>query len=150
MSDEQYEKHLADAEASHPEAIRLFKAGWRELHVAMTEIQRWRREARQLREELQGAPAPAIAASLNAVQAIWTAIKADGEQHMIRVWSFGDAPEPLQRLSTNGGDEDWLAWVPPTLADAHIAWLESGPFGSCTIDRYGLPDGTVVYIGSHA
>lgn len=71
----------------------------------------------------------------------------------IRVWRFHDAPEELQALSTNGGDEDWLALIPPKLAEDWIGWLDSGSsFGCCSVDSYTHPElpGFVVKIGSHA
>lgn len=34
----------------------------------------------------------------------------------IRVWRFDDAPEELRDLSHHGGDEDWLALIPPAFA----------------------------------
>lgn len=30
----------------------------------------------------------------------------------IALWRWDDAPRPLRELSTHGGDEDWVAWVP--------------------------------------
>ena len=74
----------------------------------------------------------------------------DVEPAPILVWQFRDAPKELQLLSTHGGDEDWLAVVPPHLSEAYIPWLEYGPFGCCDITRHELPDGRVVYIGAHA
>jgi len=69
---------------------------------------------------------------------------------MIKVWRFNDAPKALQDLSTNGGDEDWLAVIPANY-DEYIPWLESGsPFGCCCVDAYELPTGETVYIGSHS
>lgn len=72
----------------------------------------------------------------------------------ILVWPFGDAPTELQALSTNGGDEDWLALVPPHLTNSDIPWLgsddDAGPFGVCCINHYPLPDGRLVVIGAHA
>lgn len=68
---------------------------------------------------------------------------------VIAVWRFHEAPEQYQHLSTNGGDEDWLALVPFEMREAYIPWLEYGPFGVCSIDRYEHADG-IVYIGSHA
>lgn len=71
----------------------------------------------------------------------------------IRVWQFEDAPEELRSLSRHGGDEDWLALVPPALSDAWIPWLESGRgFGVCDVSRHEHPElpGFVVFIGAHA
>lgn len=70
----------------------------------------------------------------------------------IRVWRFSDAPEELRDLSTHGGDEDWLALVPPLLANEYIGWLDSGSFGCCDISKHDHPElpGYVIYIGAHA
>ena len=68
----------------------------------------------------------------------------------IRVWPFQEAPKKYQALSNNGGDEDWVAFVPARYKDRYIPWL-----ASCSFDARGEPqecdvsDGTV-YIGSHA
>ena len=72
----------------------------------------------------------------------------------IRVWLFEDAPEELRSLSTNGGDEDWVALLPPKLADyAWIGWLAEGsPFGCASVETHTHPElpGYVVKIGCHA
>lgn len=70
----------------------------------------------------------------------------------IRVWRFEDAPKELQDLSTNGGDEDWVALIPPRLKDAYIPWLEQPSFGCCDVDSYEHPElpGYTVKIGCHA
>lgn len=72
------------------------------------------------------------------------------EDKMIRVWRFYEAPEELQNLSRNGGDEDWLALVPASMERGYIPWLQQGPFGVCDVAEYSLPDGSVVYIGCHS
>jgi hypothetical protein len=71
----------------------------------------------------------------------------------IRVWAFEDAPEELRSLSTSGGDEDWLALLPPKHAGQHIGWLDSGhSFGCCDVQSYQHPElpGYEIRIGSHA
>lgn len=72
----------------------------------------------------------------------------------IRVWSFYDAPEELRNLSNHGGDEDWLALIPPSLADSYIPWMEAGHagFGVCDVSTHQHPElpGFVVKIGAHA
>lgn len=40
----------------------------------------------------------------------------------ILVWPFDEAPKEYQNLSTNGGDEDWLAFVPEHLKEEWINW----------------------------
>ena len=71
----------------------------------------------------------------------------------IRIWKFDDAPEELQALSRNGGDEDWVALIPPKLVDEWIPFLEQGTsFGCCSVREYEHPElpGYKVRIGSHA
>jgi hypothetical protein len=67
----------------------------------------------------------------------------------IIVWEFHNAPEEYRRLSGHGGDEDWLAFVPDSLKDAYIGWLDYGPFGCCDVSTHPV-DGGVVKIGAHA
>lgn len=71
----------------------------------------------------------------------------------IRVWRFEDAPQELRDLSPHGGDEDWIALIPPRLADAWIGWLESGSsFGYGSVSEHSHPElpGYVVKIGAHS
>ena len=71
----------------------------------------------------------------------------------IRVWRFYDAPDELKQLSTNGGDEDWVALIPPKFADDYISWMEpGGPFGCCDVNEYTHPElpEYVVRIGCHS
>ena len=66
----------------------------------------------------------------------------------ILVWRFNDAPIEYQELSTNGGDEDWLALVPK---DMEIPmWLEDNTsFGRYCVDKFDFKEG-VLLIGCHA
>lgn len=69
----------------------------------------------------------------------------------IQVWAFNDAPEHLRALSTNGGNEDWIALLPHGWgAERWLPWAETGtPFGCCSVDEYEW-HGLRVLIGSHA
>ena len=69
---------------------------------------------------------------------------------MILVWAFEDAPEAFKALSTNGGDEDWLALVPYPLQDKYIGWLESQSFSTDGEPEKHETEFGIVYIGSHA
>jgi hypothetical protein len=71
----------------------------------------------------------------------------------IKIWSFYDAPQELQELSTNGGDEDWIAVVPDYLKKEWISWLEPGStFGCFCVNEYDHPTikGYEVRIGCHS
>lgn len=66
-----------------------------------------------------------------------------------KVWRFHDAPEELRRMSTNGGDEDWIVEIPPG-ADADTRWIEA--IGCCDVAFYSHPTrpGWTLAIGAHA
>lgn len=88
------------------------------------------------------------------------------ETNAITIWRYEDAPDALRRLSTHGGDEDWLAVVPRSLYNPpsdwpsdeyNSTWLpawmwEGQPFGYCGVNVYPHPDSAeyVVVIGAHA
>lgn len=74
----------------------------------------------------------------------------------ILVWRFGDAPPELQALSQNGGDEDYVMYVPAgdryalgRIVEFLVEHYQS-PFGVCDTDVYEYADGSVIYIGCHA
>jgi len=65
----------------------------------------------------------------------------------IRVWRFYDAPPRYQSLSTHGGDEDWLGFVPSCVERPE--WMTVPAFGCCDVSEHPVHGGTV-YIGAHA
>lgn len=70
----------------------------------------------------------------------------------IVVWKYYEAPKELQ-VSNNGGDEDWLAEVPPQFENGHVGWLDDGSaFGRCCVDVHPHPlkIGWKIHIGCHA
>ena len=73
------------------------------------------------------------------------------EANSISVWRFEAAPKELQDVS-RGGDEDWLAEIPPEYVSEYAPWLEEPAFGCCAVDEYPHPSkpNWVVRIGSHA
>lgn len=74
---------------------------------------------------------------------------ADASHHAIWVWKFADAPPEYKSLSTNGGDEDWVAFVSECLEGEYIGWMEGNSFDSGEkYQEYSVPGG-VVRIGSH-
>lgn len=72
-------------------------------------------------------------------------------ENAIIVWEYADAPEYLKKLSNNGGDEDWIAEVPPKF-EYPPSWIESRSFGCCDVqvEEHPLKPGYKIYIGSHA
>ena len=80
----------------------------------------------------------------------------------IEIYRFEDAPQDLQDMSTNGGDEDWIAIVPYELMRYHQGdfddWalpmflLSFSPFGCCKVEFHNHPTrkNCVIAIGCHA
>ncbi len=69
---------------------------------------------------------------------------------MIKIWKFCDAPRKYRELSTNGGDEDWVAFIPDNMKDEYIGFLEEGTsFGCCSVAELEVPGG-IIRIGAHA
>jgi hypothetical protein len=67
--------------------------------------------------------------------------------HGIVVWPFEHAPKMYRSMSDNGGDEDWVAVVPPM--EVYPWWLDK--LDTCEEPQvYEIADGYKVYIGSHA
>ena len=69
----------------------------------------------------------------------------------IQVWVFEDAPAKYRKLSTSGGDEDWLALVPEHYMNLWIGWAQNpnSSFGICDTQEHIVTEGKVL-IGSHA
>ena len=69
----------------------------------------------------------------------------------ILVWRFHQAPEEIKDLANQGGDEDWIALVPPDMAEAWLPWAETGsPFGVCEVAEIKLADGGKILVGTHS
>lgn len=64
------------------------------------------------------------------------------------VWAWTRAPQEYKDLSTHGGDEDWVLFVP--VGDAQPPWAWDGTnFGCCSVSEHPVEGGTV-YIGAHS
>jgi len=86
-----------------------------------------------------------------AARVIATRIRNTKIKEPILVWRFEDAPPEYKVFSVNGGDQDWLARVPAHMqGQEDIGWLESPAFGAYDVEKFVLPDGGVLYIGSHS
>lgn len=76
-----------------------------------------------------------------------------GKKRLIRVYAFSDAPKRFQILSGHGGDEDWLAILPPHYKDNPPPWMMSGTsFGVCDTQFIEHPEksGWTIAIGAHS
>ena len=67
----------------------------------------------------------------------------------IKIWSWWHAPENFRKLSTNGGDEDWVALIPRKMGTLPL-FHQGTPFGRCDVSKFRLRDGRTLRIGSHA
>lgn len=71
----------------------------------------------------------------------------------IQVWRFEVAPQELRDLSHHGGDEDWVALIPPSHTAEYIGCAEpGGAFGCCDVSEHNHPTkpGYKVRIGAHS
>lgn len=71
----------------------------------------------------------------------------------ITIWPFNEAPEHLQRLSTNGGDEDWVVIFPDGMTVDNMPWSIERAIDAlqvCDTSYYSAPDGRLVAITCHA
>lgn len=44
------------------------------------------------------------------------------KEAVISIWRFDDAPIEMQRMSTNGGDEDWIILFPVGMTEDNMPW----------------------------
>jgi hypothetical protein len=84
----------------------------------------------------------------------------------IVIWKFKDAPKKYQKLSGNGGDEDWLAIIPKNLwkkyeKEDHYPdegkfyyeipyFIDNDSFGCFNREFHELDKNYLVVIGSHS
>lgn len=79
----------------------------------------------------------------------------------VQVWKWDQAPEEWKKLSTHGGDEDWLALVPTVMLaedqkESELWWMRwypevnEGGRVSRRKDTEGAPEGFEIWIGAHA
>lgn len=67
-------------------------------------------------------------------------------RNIVIIWQFHEAPIELRGLSEHGGDEDFIALVPPNFT--YVQFLEAPAFAN-DVDEYKLSDGSRVLIGAH-
>lgn len=66
--------------------------------------------------------------------------------NMIMIWKWTDTPEIFKKLSQHGGDEDWVARIPPHFEIPKWIWS----IGVCRTDLHVLDNGARILIGAHA
>ncbi len=92
----------------------------------------------------------ALQAAIDHIFAANARLVASGGGHIV-VWRFQDAPAAYQALSHNGGDEDWLAFIPDGFPGGTPSWMGDGADrGWCNITETFDVEGGRVVIGSHA
>lgn len=64
----------------------------------------------------------------------------------VLVWTWESAPEEFRALSTSGGDEDYVMYVPPGV-DVFDSLYNLSPWSNY---RHKQLDGSEIVIGSHA
>jgi len=64
----------------------------------------------------------------------------------ILVWKFADAPMEYRRLSTLGGDEDWLAFTPYDVWEREGAHIPMFP-NAAEFEAHHLSNGVVMIWG---
>lgn len=77
----------------------------------------------------------------------------EDKPNAIIIWRFEDAPEHLQRLSGNGGDEDWLLLFPHGMTEQNMPGdidMMVDRLARCAADYYTAQDGRLVAITCHA
>jgi hypothetical protein len=74
----------------------------------------------------------------------------------IITWEFHEAPEELQALSENGGDENWLTLIPQDYLHRNYnsipMFLQDSSYGCCNIEEHVIEwEGKkyLVLIGCH-
>jgi hypothetical protein len=66
----------------------------------------------------------------------------------IKVWKWDDAPAEYRQLSPHGGDEDWLAFIPESMKEEWIPWMEDGRGFGCDVSEHSVKGG-IIRIGVH-
>ena len=73
------------------------------------------------------------------------------ESDPIIVWEYSTAPKDLQIKL--GGDESWIAEIPPRFNGSYIPWIDDcSGFGACETRNFDHPTkpGWKLRIGCHA
>jgi len=67
----------------------------------------------------------------------------------VLLWRLRDAPGAVRDV-VGGREGEWVALVPPDLADSWMSMAEGdGPFKFCSVARIELADGGAFLVGMH-
>lgn len=70
------------------------------------------------------------------------------ENPVLTVWTWGNAPMKEKWSAGNGGDEDWVTFVPKNVTAP--SWLDEGSaYGCCSVNITEYNGGTI-HVGCHA
>lgn len=75
---------------------------------------------------------------------------ADVDLNEVHLWLFEEAPQEYQDLSENGGDEDWVMFVPERLESHPLVISMSEKIDVSYSPEEHEVEGGWVFIGSHA
>jgi len=67
----------------------------------------------------------------------------------ITVWPFDKAPEEIQKIASQGGDEDWIVFVPKGMSDDYTPhWIDATD--ACNEPKRIEHEAGIIYVGCHA
>ncbi len=118
------------------------------IHERLRTLNGWCNTTRSLgHEEALRLFSAAFSQTIDIIDGMRDTVLAHDKLTMIRIWQWKDAPLRWRELSYNGGDEDWVMYVPDG-CNADTYRLEQA-IGICTTNVHPVQGG-LVYIGVHA
>lgn len=73
---------------------------------------------------------------------------------MMQLYQYDKAPKWMQDLSTSGGDEDWILFIPSSEnLTFNMLPFDRSQFGCCDVQEHrvsGIGIEGIIYIGNHA
>jgi len=67
----------------------------------------------------------------------------------VKVWKVKDCPKEIMDCFENHDDIDYIAFVPESLRDDYLRFLEQPHFGCCNVEEHDVVGGKVV-VGYHS
>lgn len=74
------------------------------------------------------------------------------DRRFLKIWKFENAPEEYKKLSQNGGDEDWIVFMPDGFDEENEFpyFLDEGTYFACFIVEDYEVKGGKIRIGAHS